>query len=317
MTATLTIKAEAAGALSVLDRVNSLIDSSVKSSERLAAVTATIRGHWKAIGDDVAAVTRNILGARTETERMAGSAKVMHAGFLSTIGVAQRLASEMRSVRDEAVATARVVNSIRAPGRASSPIGGTTTTGTGGFSFTPVAPRAPSASPVTNPAATSNSRVTYGSGVNLGQAAIGSAIGASVTGAANLVTSSIGKALELAWGGFKTGATVTIATVAGLVGNSVRLALKAEPIAGGFGSLTESKGLGEQTEVLEKLRSAARGTVSDLQLMTNANVALQLGSASTTKELELLIEGPGCNSPIRPMCLRRRPSPIRPIITIN
>ena len=292
MTATLTIKAEAAGALSVLDRVNSLIDSSVKSSERLAAVTATIRGHWKAIGDDVAAVTRNILGARTETERMAGSAKVMHAGFLSTIGVAQRLASEMRSVRDEAVATARVVNSIRAPGRAASPVGGTTTTGTGGFSFTPSAvTRAPSASPVTTPAATSNSRVTYGSGVNLGQAAIGSAIGSSVTGAANLVTSSIGKALELAWGGFKTGATVTIATVAGLVGNSVRLALKAEPIAGGFGSLTESKGLGEQTEVLEKLRSAARGTVSDLQLMTNANVALQLGSASTTKELELLIEG--------------------------
>ena len=317
MTATLIIKAEGTGALAVLDRVNTLIDSSVKGSEKLAAVTATIRGHWRAIGDDVGAVTRAILGARTETERMAGSAKVMHAGFLSTIGVAQRLASEMRSVKDEAIATARVVNAIRAPRStpaAAASAGGTSTPGTWsgtrsvGFAFTPT----PAARSVISDDdfanryfakqhadderrkltfTGGNNRSTYGSGVNVGQGLLGSIGGASISTAARLVETTISKSLQMAWSGFKVGATAAVATAAGLVGNSIRLALKAEPIAGGFGALTESKGLGGQVEVLKALQTAARGTVSDLQLMTNANVALQLGSASTTKELELLIEG--------------------------
>ncbi len=290
MTATLTIKADAAGALGVLDRINTLIDTSVKSSERLAAVTGTIRGHWKAIGDDVAAVTRQLLGARTEVERIAGASRAMHAGFLSTIGISQRMAAEMRNVREEAVATARAVNSIRLTGRSAAAAVGTSYTGSGsaGFTFTPTSISRPAATPT--PTTTGGSRVTYGAGVNVGQDLIGGAIGSTISGAAGLVQRSVGKALELAWDGFKVGAGTAVAAVAGLVGNSVRLALKAEPIAGGFGALTESRGLGDQAEVLERLRTAARGTVSDLQLMTNANAALQLGAAGSTKELELLVE---------------------------
>lgn len=291
MTATLTIKAEAAGALSVLDRVNSLIDASVKGSERLAAITGTIRGHWKAIGDDVASAVRTIGVARGETERIAVVTKAMNANFLSSVGVVQKLGAELKTVRDQATATARIANSIRLPaaGRSAASVGGTFTGSSGGV----FGPRSPSPVPFDRIVGDVRGAVTApssaGGGSSLGSLA--GLAGGPVGAAAGLVTSTIGKALELAWQGFKTGALAVSATAATIVGNSVRLALKAEPIEQGFGSLTRSNGLGDQTKVLEDLREAARGTVSDLQLMTNANAALQLGAAKTVPELQILIEG--------------------------
>lgn len=281
MTATLTIKAEAAGAVSVLEGVNRLIDGSVKASERLAAVTATIRGHWSNISNDLSGILRQVQAVAQATQQVAGAANYTHAGFLSSLGAAQRLSAELSKIRADAIQAARAMNGIRPQGGG---FGGSTFTGgTGGFTFTPTPSFTPAPLPTPTRPALTNSGGSSGSAGGQIMSAIGSAAGA--------VTSTIGSALEMAWDGFKKGALAASAVASTIVGNSVRLALQAEPIAGGFSALTQSKGLGDETKVLKELREAAKGTVSDLQLMTNANAAMQLGAASTSEELQLLIEG--------------------------
>ncbi len=300
MTATLTIKAEAAGAVSVLEGVNRLIDGSVKASERLAAVTATIRGHWSNISNDLSGILRQVQAVAQATQQVAGAANYTHAGFLASLGAAQRLSAELSKIRADAIQAARAMNGIRPHGGG---FGGSTFTGgTGGFTFSPgnSPPSLPSL-PAPAPAGASGgsssggglfsdrNRSTYGSGI--GDLGVGSAISASVRRGADLVESAIGKSLRFAWREFEMAAKTSVAVVAGLIGNSIRLAMEAEPISAGFGTLTKSNGLGDQAKVLKELQEAAKGTISELSLMESANKALMLGAASTTEELKLLIEG--------------------------
>ncbi len=287
MTATLTIKAEAAGAVSVLEGVNRLIEGSVKASEKLAAITATIRGHWLNVSNDLNMVRRQIDGIAQATQQVAGAANYTHAGFLASVGAAQRLSAELAKIRADAAQTARTLNAIRIPGGGS---GGGTFTGGGSAGFTYTPSFTPPPSLPTSPGSPNRPALPGGAAGGL-MASVGGQITSVIGSAAGVVKDAIGSALEMAWDGFKKGALTAAAVASTIVGNSVRLALKAEPISGGFSALTESKGLGDETKVLQELREAAKGTVSDLQLMTNANAAMQLGAAASSEELALLVEG--------------------------
>ncbi len=116
-----------------------------------------------------------------------------------------------------------------------------------------------------------------------GLASIGSSIGSFIVG-------TFSKAFDVVFGIVKTGliAAVGVAAVAG--GAALKNAIAEQPIAEGFGSLSKSRGLGDQAAVLNELRSAAKGTASDLDLMRNANAALLLGAAQNTEQLKFLIE---------------------------
>ena len=116
-----------------------------------------------------------------------------------------------------------------------------------------------------------------------GLTSIGSAIGSFIVG-------TFEKAFDVVFGFVKTGliAAIGVAAVAG--GAALRNAIAEQPIAEGFGSLTKSRGLGDQAAVLNELRAAAKGTASDLDLMRNANAALLLGAAQNTEQLGFLVE---------------------------
>lgn len=330
--ATLTIKANDLGGLASLQRLVTLQETSVKTTEKLSAIAGTIKGHWQQIGDTVRLVNQQLSSARLETERIAAASKAAGGGFLTAASAAAKMAAELSRAQAAAIATARVANSIR-PGGGGAGFGSFTGPGSGGFSFTPTAPRfspTPATYPPRGPSTSNSTRQSLGSAFGAGFGALSGGFGSAVSGAASAV-GNVGSAVfgggmsgaaaavgGLATGGvtaavgllstgvstaFKIGVGILEAGIktavnvletglkgamlagAAILGNSVRLAVKQEPIQQSFGAIAGAKGL-DQADTLERLRSATKGTVSDLELMKTANYAMQLGAARSTEELE-------------------------------
>ena len=291
MTANLEIRSDASGSLSALTAIRDLVESIVKANERLAAVTVSLRGHWRDVTNDLAGVKRQVDTVAQATQAVAGSARYAHAGFEASVAAAQRLAQELARARTEAANTARIINSTRGPSASTfAPSSFSFSTGnTPGFNFAPQAVAPSPAGSAGGGSAWDRNRSTYGSG--MGDIGIGRLASSSISSLAGLAESAIGRGLRFAWREFETAGKLAIVTTAGLFANSVRLAMKAEPIAEGFKNLVSANELGNETVVLNQLRQAAKGTASDLDIMQSANKALMLGAAKSTEELKLLIEG--------------------------
>ena len=81
--------------------------------------------------------------------------------------------------------------------------------------------------------------------------------------------------------------TMTVAVGALLVGMTklAQQGSKFLAVQRNFAKITD-----DQTQALESLRRATRGTVSDMQLMTSHNQALALGAAASTEEFAKMAE---------------------------
>ena len=297
MTANLEIRSDATGALSALTGIRDMVEACVKANERLAAITVTLRQHWRDIGNDLTGLKRQLDAIATVTQTVAGSSRYVHAGFEASVAAAQKLSQELARARTEAANTARIINATRAPSAAPSTSSFTFSGGNvPGFTISPpttTVPSAPSAAGTTGGSGGffDRNRSTYGAGLGGIDLGIGKAAAASISSIADMAQSVVGRGLRFAWREFETAGKVALATTAGLFVNSIRLAMKAAPIEIGFKNLVSANDLGNEAAVISELRNAARGTVSDLDLMQSANKALMLGAAKTTDELKLLIEG--------------------------
>lgn len=303
MSVTLTIKADVTGVQSALRSVNDLIETAIKQTERLAGATAQVMSAWRKTADAVKDVASSAASAARATQEVAAVAGTTKTEFTNS-------ALAVRTLNRELGTTLALMNSIRGASNAlanrggSSGFGGTTRAlalagggGSGGgiidVPFTVNGPNS-SARPSSGGSAPSGffsdrARQSYAPGMaDLG---ISRSIDAALSSAATTARQVVGRGLREAWDDFTTAAKIAAVTAAGLVANSVRLAMKSEPIQGGFAALTSANGLGDQVKVLNELRDAARGTVSDLDLMQSSNKALMLGAARTTEELSLLVEG--------------------------
>ena len=288
MSVTLEIKANAQGVETVLNGVKALIEAAEKSTARLAATTLTIRDHWRNISTEVSTYRKLLDGISTTTQDVAKNTVAIGSGFQSSIAGAQRLSAEMAKIRENAIQTARTLNSIRIP---SSGFGRTTTTGVVSptIPVTPIAPTAPTGTSAGGGFFSDRARQSYGAG--LGSTGLADLAGSAISSTASTIQSVIGRSLRFAWREFEVAGIASAAIVATFVGSSISKALDAQPIKTGFANLAGANGLGDEVKLLEELRKAARGTVSDLDLMTSTNKALMLGATRTSEELKLLISG--------------------------
>lgn len=297
--ATLTIKVDATTANATLSGMTRQIELMTAASKQLSAVWQSIPQHITTATVSGAAFSRTINEATKQAVGLAGALKTSDLNLIATLKSARDVRTEFERITKEANAAAAAARQIRTPARSGS--GGTFTTGGAtGFSFSPsILPNGGTRTPsglsntLTTPGRVLSNSATqsdYAPGLNVGAGFLAGALAGPVGAAAGLVTGAISEALKLAWTGFKIGATTAAASAAAIVGNSIRLAIKDEPVRESFRNIAASKGLGDQAKALEELREAARGTVSDIDLMTGANRALQLGAASSTSEISLLVE---------------------------
>lgn len=112
------------------------------------------------------------------------------------------------------------------------------------------------------------------------------ALGGIASGVAQLGANIGGQIVDSALSAVKVGLVaglgVTIAAVA--------RASEGEQLRNAFKGIVE--GAGEDApDALERLRQATRGTVSDIELLRQTNLAFQLGAVGSTEEMALLAEG--------------------------
>ncbi|HGY90392.1 MAG TPA: hypothetical protein ENK43_04370 [Planctomycetes bacterium] len=305
--AKLVINVEAKGATTVLGRIEKLLKVSERIGAKNAAVAATLAGHYKSAATAITTLSRAAATLSREQVKVAQSAKATTAQFQSTLGAVQNVSRQTTILAAETTKTASAATTITAGFRTATSQAGALTaqlakarkeaagiaasSGRGGGGV---------ASPPSLPGARAGgSAARAGIGViTRGIAGIGSVALSALTsvagGITKTITNAVGAGLKAAFNFglnvLKTGLKLTLATAGALFANSLRLAIKAEPIAEAFGSITKQSGLGDQVQVLKDLREAAKGTVSDLQLMTQTNRALFLGAAENTDQLQLLVE---------------------------
>lgn len=336
--ATLTISVDDRGAFGALRRLDGLLATTIRSTERLAAVASTIGRQFKLAGDTIGTHNRSLQTAQREAIKLAGIGKTYAQQFQQATGASQQLTRSLGESQRAAIATAGASKTIAAhldkdadaarrltgelvrAGRAAQTIRGGGVGGAGG-ALQPLPTRVPgggggfstfagrlggfgqsvlSGAPGIIGSTAGGAFTGGGIGAALGPlGGLGGAVIGGFAGAASSITKTVfeavkaglSTAIDFGLGALKVGLGAVFAASAAVLGASIANAVKREPIAGGFGSIVADRGLGDQAEVLDRLRTAAKNTVSDLDLMTQTNRALFLGAAQTTEELELLIEG--------------------------
>jgi len=273
--ATLTIKANASSANKAFERMTKMIAAAERSTARFAQISKTLASHFQTATQAVLTLNKAMGANAQATMRVAAVAKTIPAHYNASTQSVQRTTQAMARLRKETQGVAKAAAAVRTPRG-----------GGGGRVGPPALPTAPSI----NPAAITTS---VGSSITAGAVKAFSGIAGiaakALSGLASIITKIFTTAFKAVFRIIKVGLTAALTVSAAAFGNALRLAVKKQPLAEGFGSLTASKGLGDQAEVLKDLRSAARGTVSDLDLMAQSNKAMLLGSADTTKQLQFLI----------------------------
>ena len=109
----------------------------------------------------------------------------------------------------------------------------------------------------------------------------------STTKTTNKATNDVNNALGSIW---KTIKSLWLVALFVWIGKSISdLGKDLEPIAQSFKNLSESAGIAGD-EMLEAMRKASQGTVSDFNLMSAANKAYSLGVVSNIEEMTTLMQ---------------------------
>lgn len=324
--ATLTIKGDGKGSFAAFNKLNLLITNAEKSTIRLANISKSLGGHYRTAAFQVGELRKRIDGVAQATIKVSGQAKSISGHFQSAIAGARGFSSAVEDSSRSVIATASATKSIarhqqgvtaeiqrssramdrlrikssrsfvsngaplsRGPSRSSLPViaqsaGGIQGAIKGAFSTVGRLTKGVFGG---LKKAFSGGILSGGKAGFLGIAPIGLGV---VNGIASGLLSALTAVFKTVFRLAKTGLKVAFTAAAAFLGNSIRLAIKKEPLEQAFGSITKSNGLGDQVEVLNDLRKASKGTISDLQLMANANSAVFLGAAKTTEQLGFLIE---------------------------
>lgn len=318
--ANLNIKSEASQAIKSLERLEKLVQSISTSNERLGLISRTIASHYQAATGEAQRLQRVQAQIASEAISTSSSIKGIASSIQGATGSIQGLVAQFAALARNAEKVAQATRAAE-QAAASARSGGTAFTAPSASALANIqASRSRLAQATARADAAQFTRLNDASvlrdqdraalreriaankeaardlggrlkeaGLSLGGSvlsglksvggAIGSTLFSALSSAGSAVVSEIESDLKKAF-----------IVAAGLLANSVRLAIKEQPIAEGFGSLVDSRGLGNQVEALDALRKSARGTVSDLQLMGNANAALLLGAAETVEQLQFLTE---------------------------
>lgn len=314
---TLTITANAAGVVTSIRGVTTAIERAEASTRRLAAISSTIEGHFRAAASAVSEADRRSQSLLRTTLQIARASRSASGFSFSGGAGGSRGGAEFARARQEAERTARAAQTVERAYRGAavavvalsrssrgSSGGGIVPRGGGVGPFVGGGSGGGGASGILDVKGTSRILETaskaggrsFLSTLKTGFAAAGgvatslatgfisalSSVGSALT---SVLSSAISGAFRVAQAGIT--AVVGAALVAG--GLSVREAVASQPINRGFNSITQSQGLGAGSDVLGRLRTASQGTISDRGLQLGANNALFLGAAETTDQLELLI----------------------------
>ncbi|TXH56580.1 MAG: hypothetical protein E6Q97_06090, partial [Desulfurellales bacterium] len=325
--ATLTIKVDNVTANAALSSITRQIELAGAASKTLSAVSATIASHWLTAEQAVKRYEASVRSASAATGTIAGQVKSITAEWLNAASAVGKYNSAAKNAPAApsgggfggtytSGASFTAFSPVSVPRPTPPPLPSRVTP--------PPIPRPTAQSvPVSNRAVsggvdtfgagfsalsgglgkaitgTLNTATTiFGNGLASAAQGVGGLILGGVTGVVGAVGSALGSAfkvgVDILQSGIKTavsiletGAKVGLGVAAGLLVNSVRLAVKEEPIKEGFASIF---GTEEQTGALGKLRAAAKDTVSDFDLMKRANLAYQLGAVRSAEETGVLIE---------------------------
>lgn len=307
MPATLTLRVEDRGAFQSLSRFETLLQTAERTSLRLASISKTLAGHYTSAGNAIQASNRLLATATRESLKQAQIAKTSATHYLNSAAAVQEVTKRTVQLQADTIRTAGAAKTISDQyDRASSAAGRFSrtleqvkkqteaivrTARSGAGAGSTLIPTSATVTPISKPGGAASSLIgsaaSFGKGILSGVVSVGAGITKSIFG---FVKDGVVGAFNFGVGVLKKGVLAAFAAGTAILGNSIRLATKQEPIQQGFASIVDSRGLGDQAEVLGRLREAARGTVSDLNLMLQTNRALFLGAANTTEEIELLVE---------------------------
>jgi hypothetical protein len=291
----LTIKADARSAIQAVEKLNTMIGTANTANIKLAGTAKSVAGHYLNMRSYLRESVDALRQMSGESRNVATAAQASSKAYADQRTALRDANTNAKKLRDTTIQTARASRVVAsASGR----------TRTGSTSSRRVTAATPSAIPSTQEVSKFRKglNAAFSKSAKFGRSQLNKAVKGVGGFLKDGITSALSGVSSFFTGVLKTGANaafsfikigVTSAIAAGVIAGTVSLnrAVASQPIEEGFGNLVNSRELGEQTAVLGELRAAAKGTVSDLELMKNANSAVLLGAAETTDQLEFLIEG--------------------------